>query len=512
METLRARKGSVDGVCSTQRSRAAEVILRRPASRYRRPAAVGLSMRSRAVTRAGPGAGASRRARGGDPPRGRTRSSPAPGPPRGVRREACGARLRCMPALSSSMLALSRFRRFGSFGESLRRQPAGGFRERRAGPIFRPRPFIVPLPAERPLTHATTPDPSPGIDAGRARALLAQAREARAHAYAPYSRFPVGAALMADDGRVFTGCNVENASYGLTNCAERVALGKAVSEGVRRFVAVAVVGPEDDAPCAPCGACRQVLAGVRRRDGGGDAGPGRRRAGCGSTTAGGAPPRCVRPRPPAARGARRMSGAGAGGVDARALIERKKRGGALEADELAWLCEGFVAGEVPDYQMAAWLMAVCCRGMTDAETLALTRAMVASGDHARLVRPGPAGRGQAQHRRGGRQDVAGAGAADGRGGRGLREDVRARARPHRGHARQAGGDPRLRLELGLDEMRAQVGGSAARWWGRAGPGPRRRRGLRAARRDGHGGVGAAHRQQHHVQEAGGGAPGPSCWT
>jgi cytidine deaminase len=110
------------------------------------------------------------------------------------------------------------------------------------------------------LTHATTPDPSPGIDAGRARALLAQAREARAHAYAPYSRFSVGAALMADDGRVFTGCNVENASYGLTNCAERVALGKAVSEGARRFVAVAVVGPEDDAPCAPCGACRQVLA------------------------------------------------------------------------------------------------------------------------------------------------------------------------------------------------------------------------------------------------------------
>jgi cytidine deaminase len=110
------------------------------------------------------------------------------------------------------------------------------------------------------LTHPIAPDPSPGIDAGAGRALLAQAREARAHAYAPYSRFPVGAAILADDGRVFTGCNVENASYGLTNCAERVALGKAVSEGVRRFVAVAVVGPEDDAPCAPCGACRQVLA------------------------------------------------------------------------------------------------------------------------------------------------------------------------------------------------------------------------------------------------------------
>jgi cytidine deaminase len=92
-----------------------------------------------------------------------------------------------------------------------------------------------------------------------ARELLMRAREARAHAYAPYSRFPVGAALLAQDGRVFTGCNVENASYGLANCAERVAIGKAVSEGVRAFRAVAVVGPEDDAPCPPCGSCRQVL-------------------------------------------------------------------------------------------------------------------------------------------------------------------------------------------------------------------------------------------------------------
>lgn len=89
--------------------------------------------------------------------------------------------------------------------------------------------------------------------------LLAAAREARAHAYAPYSGFAVGAALLAEDGRVFTGCNVENASFGLTNCAERVAVGKAVSEGARDYRAIAVVGPEDDAPCAPCGACRQVL-------------------------------------------------------------------------------------------------------------------------------------------------------------------------------------------------------------------------------------------------------------
>lgn len=105
----------------------------------------------------------------------------------------------------------------------------------------------------------TGPDTSSALPRETAEMLLERAREARAHAYAPYSRFPVGAALLAEDGRVFTGCNVENASYGLTNCAEKVAIGKAVSEGARRFRAVAVVGPEDDLPCPPCGSCRQVL-------------------------------------------------------------------------------------------------------------------------------------------------------------------------------------------------------------------------------------------------------------
>lgn len=99
-----------------------------------------------------------------------------------------------------------------------------------------------------------------GLDPAAARGLLDRAREARANAYAPYSRFSVGAALLAADGRIFTGCNVENASYGLTNCAERVAIGKAVSEGAREFVAVAVTGPEDAVAAAPCGACRQVLS------------------------------------------------------------------------------------------------------------------------------------------------------------------------------------------------------------------------------------------------------------
>jgi cytidine deaminase len=116
--------------------------------------------------------------------------------------------------------------------------------------------LFEPLDAERDLSSDSSPA---AIDAETARGLLDRAREARARAYAPYSNFSVGAALLADDGRVFTGCNVENASYGLTNCAERVAVGKAVSEGARRFRALAVVGPQDDVGCHPCGACRQVL-------------------------------------------------------------------------------------------------------------------------------------------------------------------------------------------------------------------------------------------------------------
>lgn len=91
-----------------------------------------------------------------------------------------------------------------------------------------------------------------------ARELMAEAELARKASYSPYSRFAVGAALLTGSGRVVTGCNVENASFGLACCAERTAVFKAVSEGEREFLAVAVTaGPGHGA--APCGACRQVL-------------------------------------------------------------------------------------------------------------------------------------------------------------------------------------------------------------------------------------------------------------
>ena len=89
--------------------------------------------------------------------------------------------------------------------------------------------------------------------------LILRAKEAMTYAYAPYSKFQVGAALLAKDGRVFTGCNVENASYGATNCAERTAVFKAVSEGAREFSAIAIVASSGEY-ASPCGICRQVLA------------------------------------------------------------------------------------------------------------------------------------------------------------------------------------------------------------------------------------------------------------
>ena len=88
--------------------------------------------------------------------------------------------------------------------------------------------------------------------------LVELARKAREFSYSPYSKFKVGAALITNEGKVYSGCNIENASFGLSNCAERTAFFKAISEGKKTFERLVVTG-ETDAPISPCGACRQVM-------------------------------------------------------------------------------------------------------------------------------------------------------------------------------------------------------------------------------------------------------------
>ena len=92
--------------------------------------------------------------------------------------------------------------------------------------------------------------------------LISLAKKYREYAYVPYSGFKVGAAVVTESGKAYGGCNIENASYPVTNCAERTAIFKAVSEGEKELAALAVVA-DTDGPCAPCGACRQVMAEFR---------------------------------------------------------------------------------------------------------------------------------------------------------------------------------------------------------------------------------------------------------
>lgn len=95
------------------------------------------------------------------------------------------------------------------------------------------------------------------------KSLMVQAQDARKNSYSPYSHFRVGAALLSKSGKVYTGCNVENAAYSVANCAERTAFFKAVSEGERDFEALAIVGGKEGETaefCAPCGVCRQVIS------------------------------------------------------------------------------------------------------------------------------------------------------------------------------------------------------------------------------------------------------------
>jgi cytidine deaminase len=95
--------------------------------------------------------------------------------------------------------------------------------------------------------------------------LIEEAKKAREKAYVPYSKFGVGAALLTTDGKVYHGCNIENAAYSMCNCAERTALFKAYSDGDRDFALLAVVA-DTDRPCSPCGACRQVISELCSKD------------------------------------------------------------------------------------------------------------------------------------------------------------------------------------------------------------------------------------------------------
>ncbi len=90
--------------------------------------------------------------------------------------------------------------------------------------------------------------------------LFNVAIKASENSYSPYSNFPVGAAIYCEDDKIYSGCNVENRSYGLTNCAERTAVYKAISEGCKKILAVAIAAPKATYPVGPCGACRQVLS------------------------------------------------------------------------------------------------------------------------------------------------------------------------------------------------------------------------------------------------------------
>lgn len=97
------------------------------------------------------------------------------------------------------------------------------------------------------------------VNTEKLKELFEKAKEVSKNTYSPYSEFPVGAAILVDDDLIFCGTNVENRSYGLTNCAERSAVFSAVSSGYKKICAIAIVAPKADYPVGPCGACRQVL-------------------------------------------------------------------------------------------------------------------------------------------------------------------------------------------------------------------------------------------------------------
>ena len=275
-------------------------------------------------------------------------------------------------------------------------------------------------------------DGGPGGDDARVRAVLAL----------PGGRRPA----LVDDGRLVTGCNVENASYGLGLCAECGMVSDLARTGGGRLVAVACVGG-DGQPLMPCGRCRQLLW----EHGGADMLIETVSLGHRADARGAA--RRLR-----ARGPRRRGGTGRV-MDAIDVLRTKRDGGQLSAEQIRWVIDAYTRGAVPDEQMSALLMAVFFRGMSPDELAVWT----AGDDRLRRAQgpvvARPADRRQALDRRGRRQDHPAAGAAGRRlRGRGAAA-VRPRAGPHRRHAGQAGVDP------GLAGRRARGGlprGSCAR--------------------------------------------------
>ena len=196
-------------------------------------------------------------------------------------------------------------------------------------------------------------------------------------AFAPYSQFKVGAAILTSKGEVFSGCNVENASYGLSNCAERtfaMIFAAIAQSGLGLNIRAVAVVNDQEVPCSPCGACRQVIyefgpnATVYFQSAKGWKESHITENSCRKDSASS---------DPASRQAQTARDNDVRAID---VIRKKRDGQELSRSEIEYLVHAYTTGEIPDYQVSAWLMAVILRGLTRAETSVLTDAMLHSGD------------------------------------------------------------------------------------------------------------------------------------